>query len=41
MGRIATVDEVAEAVLFLSGAGSGITGETIGVDGGMTALGKK
>ena len=36
MGRLGTVDEVAQAVLFLAGeSGSYITGQTIHVNGGM------
>ena len=36
MGRLGTTDEVAQAVLFLSGEGSSyITGQTIHVNGGM------
>jgi 3-oxoacyl-[acyl-carrier protein] reductase len=37
--RLATVDEVAAAIVFLAGPGSALTGETIVVDGGMTQLG--
>jgi NAD(P)-dependent dehydrogenase (short-subunit alcohol dehydrogenase family) len=38
MGRIATADEVAQAVLFLaSDAASFTTGTTLMVDGGYTA----
>ena len=36
LGRIATVDEVADAALFLaSGLSSGITGQLLAIDGGM------
>ena len=36
LGRIATVDEVAAAALFLaSGLSSGITGQLLAIDGGM------
>jgi 3-oxoacyl-[acyl-carrier protein] reductase len=36
--RLATVEDVAEAVLFLAGA-AGMTGETVQMDGGLTVLG--
>jgi NAD(P)-dependent dehydrogenase (short-subunit alcohol dehydrogenase family) len=36
--RLATVDEVAAAIVFLAGPGSALTGETIVVDGGLTQL---
>lgn len=36
LGRLGNPDDVASAVLFLTGAGAGfITGETVNVDGGM------
>ena len=35
LGRIATVEEVADAVLFLANA-TGITGHLLPVDGGIT-----
>ncbi|MDX7953497.1 SDR family oxidoreductase [Lichenihabitans sp. Uapishka_5] len=39
MRRFATVDEVADAVLFLAGPGSGMTtGHTLPVDGGFLAV---
>ncbi|HEX4036020.1 MAG TPA: SDR family NAD(P)-dependent oxidoreductase [Solirubrobacteraceae bacterium] len=39
LGRVLTADEVAHAIVFLSSAGaSGITGATLAVDGGLTAL---
>ena len=39
MGRLATVDEVASAVLFLAGNQSGMTtGHTLAVDGGFLAV---
>lgn len=38
MRRLATVDEVVDAMLFLAGTHSGfITGQALGVDGGLTA----
>jgi len=38
MGRLATVDEIAAAVLFLAGPGAGmVTGSSLLVDGGWTA----
>ena len=37
LGRFGNVQDVAEAVAFLSGAGAGyITGEVIRVDGGLS-----
>ncbi|MEI8258826.1 MAG: SDR family oxidoreductase [Deltaproteobacteria bacterium] len=40
LGRYGTIDEIADAVLFLvSPAGSYITGSTLLIDGGMTLLG--
>jgi NAD(P)-dependent dehydrogenase (short-subunit alcohol dehydrogenase family) len=39
MRRLATVDEVVRAVLFLADpANSFMTGQTLGVDGGMGAM---
>ena len=39
MGRLATVDEVAAAVMFLAGSASGMTtGHTLPVDGGFLAV---
>jgi NAD(P)-dependent dehydrogenase (short-subunit alcohol dehydrogenase family) len=39
LGRVLTADEVGHAILFLSSdAASGITGATLNVDGGLTAL---
>jgi NAD(P)-dependent dehydrogenase (short-subunit alcohol dehydrogenase family) len=39
LGRVLRAEEVAEPILFLSGAAaSGITGATLAVDGGLTAL---
>jgi NAD(P)-dependent dehydrogenase (short-subunit alcohol dehydrogenase family) len=39
LGRVLTADEVANAIVFLlSGRASGITGATLAVDGGLTAL---
>ena len=39
MRRLATVDEVASAVLFLAGQNSGMTtGHTLAVDGGFLAV---
>jgi 3-oxoacyl-[acyl-carrier protein] reductase len=36
LGRLGTVDEVAETVLFLATAGAGyVTAQTIGVNGGL------
>ena len=36
LGRMATVDEVADAALFLgSGLSSGVTGQLLAVDAGM------
>jgi hypothetical protein len=38
MRRLATVDEVVDAMLFLAGPESGfVTGQALGVDGGLTA----
>lgn len=38
--RIATPEEIGEAVLFLAAGGTAITGETINVDVGQTAIGR-
>ncbi len=40
LGRLATVDEVAEAVLFFAASATGITGEALIVDGGLYQLGR-
>jgi 3-oxoacyl-[acyl-carrier protein] reductase len=40
LGRLATVDEVAEAALFLAAGATGITGEALIVDGGLYQLGR-
>lgn len=40
LGRMVTVEEVAEAALFLAAAGSGLTGEALIVDGGVCQLGR-
>lgn len=40
IGRLVTVEEIAAAALFLSADATGITGETILVDGGLTQLGR-
>ena len=37
--RIASVEEVAAATLFLASEGTALTGETLGVDGGYNTLG--
>ncbi len=41
LGRLATAEEVAKTVLFLAVDATGITAETILVDGGRTQLGPK
>lgn len=41
LGRIATVEEVAATALFLAADATAITGETITIDGGRTALGAR
>ncbi len=39
LGRVLTAEEVANAILFLSSAqASGITGASLSVDGGLSAL---
>ena len=40
LGRLATVEEVAETALFLAAEATGLTGEAIIVDGGITQLGR-
>ncbi|MEX2261643.1 MAG: SDR family oxidoreductase [Bryobacteraceae bacterium] len=40
IGRMVTVEEVAETALFLASGGTGLTGEAIVVDGGVCQLGR-
>ncbi|MBI4906470.1 MAG: glucose 1-dehydrogenase [Acidobacteria bacterium] len=41
LGRLATPEEIGEAALFLASGGTGITGETINVDVGITSIGRR
>ncbi len=41
LGRIATAEEIGETALFLASTGTGITGETINVDVGITSIGRR